>query len=361
MPCHIGVKKGDKYYMGAIFHDDGVNHYGGESLAIFGAMGSGKSTLLQYLAQYTRYLPEGSKDAMIARVLAGHPADKTEPETIVYRGRQFDIWNSLLPDQWMKSQPDFVFEPKPVYLFVHKDDPLQFTYIDNKTNKRHPLPDLPQVSRYVDAEDLFGRIRHGAINIVYEPERYQLSRYLARKLSEKKMERQRVQSEKPQGKLRRLESETKKIRDTIVPSPIFWYDFIYQTAHLKGNEFMTFIVDEFHDVAEGRSEGDMWKLADIFANRFVDIRKLNISFYLVAHDTVFVDWRIFQRIERYCWLPRCRIPPDKSPIYPAMVKHLSVGEAYFEHKLSGWGFVEFPRIKNQPPLVRVIGGREKDI
>lgn len=335
---------GAKLWQELHYHDDGILDKGGESCGVVGKMGTGKSTILLQLAQLARYIPDYSKRQLVAELMSGAKITDytTYPETVIWRGRVNDYWNCLIPKNWDRSFPNAIFNPKPLSLFVHEDDDLEFFHSDYG-GVEYSVPYLPKIQTYYNADDMISKIREGHINVIYEPQTYIIDKSLIKKLKARTLEESETTSKRPRA----------AFKD---PSPpIWWFEFIGKLIINKPVNFLTLILDEFHQIAAARSEKQMWKLIDIFANSFVDLRRNNITVIFATHQTSFVDWRIYDRLAKWIWLPGAAPTPKQSMVYIPVIAKQKLGEMIIEERLSEFGSVQFSRIPRQPPLLRVRG------
>ncbi len=345
--AQISPEIGLRQWLDLIYHDDGVISHGGVQCGIVGKMGTGKSTLMLQAAQQSRYIPDRSKKQLIQGLMSGNGANmlmKTLPETVIWRGRINDYWNCLLPSNWNRSFPDSIFNPKPVVVWMHESDELTFNYIDDHKKERE-LKSV-DVDVYSTAEDLNEGIGEyeGWINVVYEPQTYVMSEQMIKKLKSRRLEEVD-------------EADVKFTRKFLDPSPpTFWFEFFGYMIKSKPYDFVTVIIDEFHQMVQSRSAGNMWHLIDIFANNFTDLRRNNISLLFTTHQTSFVDYRIADRLAKWIWLPGAKLSGAYSMIWNnALVAQQPIGRAIIEERLQEFGQFEFTRIPKQPPLLRVGG------
>jgi len=330
------------------YHDDGVMDKGGESCGIIGKMGTGKSTIMLQLAQLSRYIPDGSKKKMVARLTFGEASItefNTYPETVVWRGRANDYWNCLIPQNWNKSFPNAVFNSKPVTLWVHEDDELTFFHADYDGQPKR-VPNLPRVNTYYNADDLISKLVDHHINVVYEPQTYIIDKSLIRKIKARTLDGDGSGSDR--------ESTPRKAFQDACP-PVFWFEFIGKIIINKPIPYLTLMIDEFHQIAVARAEKQMWKLIDIFASNFVDLRRNNITVIFATHQTTFIDWRIYDRLAKWIWIPGAYPSNKLSMVYPSVIARQKLGMAIIEERLSEFGWFKFSRIHKQPPLLRVGG------
>lgn len=327
-------KRATNLFLNMIYHDHGVYHYGGTVSGIVGMMGSGKSTLFQQISQWARYIPDASKDSLINRLLSGRTSKiRTEPETVIYRGRQYDHFSCLFPNNWMKSYPNYPYEPKPVNIYIHENDDLVFCY-KGSDGKDYEIPHIPSVKTYGNAYDLCQKMDRGAINIVYEPTKYRIPEVLIEYLEQKSMER--------------------KMRDMPVKPAVFWYELARVLLMEKADaDYYTIMIDEFHQVCPSDSQKDYWHLAAMFQEALLDFRKSNVSFFGSTHDTELVDYRIVHRIIWFIWL-KGSTPSKRSRVYAEAIAKLKKGEGWIEQIRGEYDRFEFNRIPGQPPLVHCI-------
>jgi hypothetical protein len=308
-------------------------------------MGTGKSTLMLQAAQQSRYVPDRSKKYLIQAMMSGNGHSqllKTLPETVIWRGRINDYWNCLLPSNWNRSFPDYSFHPKPVIVWMHEADELIFTYVDDHKKERE-LRNV-DVDIYSTANELNENIVEGAINVVYEPQTYTMTTEMIKKLKSRRLEEVD-------------EEDVKFTKRFLDPSPpTFWFEFFGHMIKSKPYDFVTIIIDEFHQMVQARAAGNMWHLIDIFANNFTDLRRNNISLLFTTHQTSFIDYRIADRLAKWIWLPGSKLSGAYSMIYsPGIVSRQPIGQAIIEERLQEFGKFEFSRIPKQPPLLRVKG------
>jgi len=345
----ISSKEGSNIWLNLLYHDDGVDHYGGNTCSLIGKMGSGKSTLIVQIAEYTRFCQHCSKEDYIDYMYGDpdrdfHVIPQGFEETVIWRGRKYDYWNCLIPRNWNKSFPRYAFNAKNVILHKHVDDDLSFYH--KVAGQEYNVPMLPEIYEYEKASDLFKNIEQGAINIVYEPQVYMLPPTLIKRLKAKRMESKTKEQ---------YEDESVDVDYIQVPPPVFWFEFVDHLLDKKGDEFYSLMMDEFHQVCPSNALGDMWHLIDWFAASFLDIRKNNVSLYVSTHSTTLVDWRILDRMGHFIWLPGSRTSRKNSMVYPHVITKLTKGQGIIEEAVKKFGIFNFSRINKQPPLVRVNG------
>ena len=145
---------GEELRQQVLFHDDGVAARGGVMCVVVGKRGTGKTTLEIQMAQYISHFPPDQRNRSRLETL--------HPETIIWRGRGYDYWNSFSPDYWKKYHG--WKHPKPLIVHNWVNNEYQFT-IDTDTD-RVPLSGV-KFSPYETCEELISHIVPGAINVVY--------------------------------------------------------------------------------------------------------------------------------------------------------------------------------------------------
>jgi hypothetical protein len=358
----ISKKIGLQNWQYNIFHDDGniESDGGGKSCMYLSPPGKGKSTLMAQSAQYVRTVEGDSKKKYIAALNEKKQSKEftVKPETVIWRIREFDNFNTLIPQNWQKSYPQWGVEYKPVHIFVHeKDNPLFYSYLGGEPVT--PI-NLPQFERYRDAQDIMRKLHWNAINAVLEPQTYRLSDNLIFSLQKHKMEDEAEPEplvtpggKRKKGRPKKQIDYTKKFVDPAY----FWYDLLDIAYRTNNRRHITFFIDEFHDVAEADCEGDAWKLVSILATKtYPQFRKNNVSLHLSTHQLSFVDYRIAKRIEYINWFRGARIAPNHSMInLQPLLSQLTMGDIITEECNIQFGLMHFDKIHNAPPQIYVAG------
>jgi hypothetical protein len=368
---------GSQHWQNCITHDNGqfAQDGGGKSTLLLGQPGKGKTTLLCYKAQLSRCMHHGSKipfigDIIEERDLSGY-AGKIFQETVIWRARDMDSFANVIPCNWSRSFGGSMGSIKDVYLWIHEADKQVIFYSYNHKRQEMCIDGLPAPQFYSCAEDLLARLHWGAINVVLEPQTYHLSPTLIQRLREKKMdisdeddrENERVKLRKQKGKsyvkksTRNVQTEYEKRE---VSSSYFWFDMIHVAKSQNKDRHIHFILDEVDDIFEARSEGDVWKLIEMLANDWKDLRKHNISTSLSTHEIDFIDWRILPRIDYIVWMTGARIHSRSSIKVQALVSNLPIGLFLIEQRGITFGKKTFEKIPKSQPAVRIDGLKGED-
>lgn len=333
-------------------HDDGIMNFGGISALTTGPMGCGKTTYMIETAQAVAYMPDGlSKDE--------HNKDiPLNPETVVWRGRKYDYWNSMIASNWLRSFPQS-HVARHVCVHVHKDDPLDFFELAEP--RREVDFDGVELSflEYKNAKDLYSNLVKGETNVVYEPTEYFLQNDVVEELIKQTLEDLRL------ARLKRKNRGKKKTPEDVdidadkgiqAPSSVFWYEFLETIMEIKKREeFFSIFIDEAHQVAKMNPPGELYHLGNWLANSMIDFRRNNVSLFLASHDAQLLDYRIVDRVLYFFWMPGARVYPRISRIKQPLVDTLVKGEVLPELSRQKFGKIKFGPIPYQPPVVYAEG------
>lgn len=342
-------------------HDDGMSHFGGISACTSGPMGCGKTTFLLQLAQSVGSLNNGTgKEHYTSNM-------KLTPETVIWRGRQLDYWNSLTPTNWCRSFPKTPIR-RPVCVHVFENDENKLQFFEDRVPSVEVYFDGDDLGflTYTTADNLYSNLVPGAINVVYEPTVYYLQTDIVEELVKRTLydlRLKRLQKEtKKKKKKEDADSENPEMclmhegRDVQAPSGIFWYELLEELVKRKPQkEFVSIFIDEAHQVIPMTPPGEFWHLLAWFGNSMIDFRRKNISIFFSAHDTKHLDYRVTERILYYFWMPGSRTYPRISMLDPPITRIIDKGEVIAELSNRKWGYSQFNAIPYQPPLVRVEG------
>jgi hypothetical protein len=327
-------------------HDDGVEAFGGISNMITGPMGCGKTTFMIQLSASVGSLPGGMTKEEY------HTQSVLKPETVIWRGRRYDYWNSLVPWNWKDCYP---MSPvyRPVRIHHHAGDTLSFF---ERFEEPEPIEfngNGLTLNTYQSAKDVYDNLIPGGINVVYEPNQYFLDDDVVQQITKKTLEDLRLQ---------RLKRSRKKNREdkgepVEAPSSAFWFELIeYVMKTKKQSEFYSMFIDEAHQVAPEKVPGEMWHLIGWLSNSIIDMRRNNLSLFLTTHDLKLVDYRVVDRMLYFTWMPGSRVYKRLSQINPATPRGLVKGEFIIEGvNPAQFGLGMFNPIPNQPPVVYTEG------
>lgn len=327
-------------------HDDGVEAFGGISNMITGPMGCGKTTLLLQVGASVGSLSPGmTKEEYTSQ-------NVLRPETVIWRGRRYDYWNSLLPWNWKESYP---MSPvyRPVRVHHHVNDDLGFFERYEEPEPIEFTGNGISISTYRNAQDVYDALIPGGFNIVYEPNEYFLNNDVVKQITKKTLEDLRLMRLKRSRKKNRPDSG-----DPVeAPSSAFWFELIeYIMKTKKQSEFYSMFIDEAHQVAPEKVPGEMWHLIGWLSNSIIDMRRNNLSLFLTTHDLKLVDYRVVDRMLYFTWMPGSRVYQRISQINPSTPTTLVKGEYIIEGvNPAQFGLGTFNPIPNQPPVVYTEG------
>jgi hypothetical protein len=349
----ISPKIGETIWDQMLIHDDGMLGFGGTRTLGVGGQGSGKTTLNTKFARKSFYIEGINKNDFIKSWDADHPEDwldsyakNIHPETVLWRGREFDSWNTLVPHIYNKCYPEESFI-KPLRVHVYRNNKLNFYEQNSKTSKFHEIKNL-EIAYYQKISELYNNILDGGNNIIYPPAKHYLSPRLKEILNTKqnlaKHDRRYLNPE----------------NDYLVERDIFLFElfeYIFR-SNLQGSErkWYTVIIDESHDLLRSNSPGLYYWIIDWFVDILVDTRRWNLSLVCQTHGLTLIDWRILERFSHFLWLRGCRPSASYSQVDPRVVRKLQMGQGINESISDGSiGAFEYNRIPNNVSRL-VVGG-----
>ena len=330
-------------------HDDGIMNFGGISALATGPMGCGKTTYWLQTAMSVGSLNNGKcKEDYQSNIML-------DPETVIWRGRRYDYWNSLIESNWIKSFPSSPIK-KHVCVHVHENDELDFFELSEP--RREVEFDGRELSflKYKNARDLYKHLIRGAHNVVYEPTNYFLKAEVVAELIKATLEDLRLARLKRKKKGRAKNGEGEEDEFIQAPSSTFWFEFLETVMEIKKREeFFSVFIDEAHQVVKMNPPGELFHLGNWFANSMIDFRRNNVSLFLASHDAQLLDYRIVDRTLFFFWMPGARVYPRisrvKQPLPDALVK----GEVIGEESRRRFGLIKFDAVPYQPPVVYAEG------
>jgi hypothetical protein len=347
----VNTSIGAELYTMLQLHDDGVKGYGGMRSACIGPMRAGKTTLGLITIPRFHYVENITKEAWF-KSEDPNKIDMVKPETVIYRGRKLDYWNSFTEQNFKKCFPHD--SKRQLRIFIYKDDDIKFFEENQSSGNYEQIPGL-DVYRYDQQWDLYDNLIEGGINVIYPPNEYKLSDFLKTTINEMMM-----LSEDDSDYLD-ADAEVSVIKET------FWYDLFYYLMDIEKNrdnpddtrrkiKWITFFFDEAHQIFPANEPKPFWYLIDNFAeNVLIDTGRMNITIYANIHALNLMYWKVLQRFDNLIWLVGS--VPDKkySMVDQRLTRKMWKGLFLIEEKQRRFGKMSFPRIPNQPYTVLARG------
>ena len=287
------------------------NDFGGVTAVIYGSKGSGKTTLFLTLAQTVQCYNT------VTNVL--------EFETSIWRGGDEDYWT------WLPYNRTRVF--------IHRDDIDTVSFKCDEDLSEYDRSKLPEIIVYKSNKDLYSKLLHGCINVVYEPTTYTLTDRL------KKM----IQKRGVAGD----ELFKKKEVDSI----IWWFEFIDWLRINKTLEHISVFIDEADQLLPVSPSGARWHLNLWFKDIMRALRKRNISLYLACHGYTDIDGRIRPKVMYRIYI-KGACAPSESLIWKTAPITLPQGKYYIER--DAWGWARFNKIEEQPRVLVTLKPNKDD-
>jgi len=328
-------------------HDDGQLGYGGTRVFGVGGQGSGKTTLLTKIPRMSNYIQGINKKDFVQAIKSIDATNKDQhadlakelqkyihPETCIWRGREFDTWNVLVPSIHSKCYPG---EPsRPLVVHVTKESPLEFYQMDIDTGKKSEIAGL-EIKRYSNVGELYKNFIDGGANIIYPPIRHFMSARLKDSINMK----------------RNLNENDRKYlspdEDYLVERDIFLFEifeYLYR-ANLEGNkkQWYTAIIDESHDLFRANAPDVYYWIIECMVDVIVDTRKHNLSLACMTHALNLIDYRILERASHFIWMKGAKPSGTYSAVDVRLIKKLLDGQAVNESVMDGSiGGFEFNRV-----------------
>lgn len=335
-----------------VLHDDGQLGYGGTRTFGVGGLGAAKTTLLTKIARQTYYIDGVNKNEFFDLC---KEADENElhslirkrlhPETILWRGREFDVWNVLIPSVYKELYPSD--HCKPLRVHIHKDSNLEFFHSEKEEEGLSKIEGL-DIARYKSVKELHNNMAIGGHNIIYPPSPHYMTSRLKSALN--------VRRNVSKNDKKYLSDDT----DYLVTKDIFLFEifeYLYRAnLETKDKEWYTTIIDESHDLFHSNSTDIYWHIIDCMVDVLIDTRKNNLSMAAMTHSLNLIDYRILERASHFIWLPGAKSISSYSTVDIRLVKKLLTGQGVAESMMDGkFGGITFDRIPESMERLVVKG------
>lgn len=350
----LNQKLGEEIWTDQILlHDDGLLGYGGTRTVGVGGQGSGKTTLNTKFARLSYYVEGMNKGDFIS--MCNNCSDGSEvralvkkyvhPETTLWRGREFDSWNVLVPSVFKTCYPDEMC--KPLRVHIHKRSELDFLQQNMDTLELVPIEGL-DIARYSSIAELYNNLAIGGNNIVYPPTRHFMSARLKDAINTK----------------RNMASTDRRYLspsvDYLIERDVFLFEifeYLYR-ANLESERkrWFTAIIDESHDLFRANAPDIYYWIIECMVDVLVDTRKHNLSLACMTHALNLIDYRILERASHFIWLRGAKPTGSYSMVDTRLIKKLLPGQGVNESCMDGkiGGFV-FNRVPNSLSRLVVKG------
>jgi hypothetical protein len=369
----LSQETGKRIWDQILFHDDGKIGFGGTRTFGVGGGGGGKTTLETKFARRSFNIEGVSKKDFLNSIseLEGSFSTFNEqeqdtalsdwiksfgsgihPETTLWRGREYDVWNSLLPQYTKRFYPEDVV--KPLRVHVHKHSPLTFTETDPETEETHDIKRL-DITLYENMDELVGNLIEGGNNVIYSPLRHYLSPRLKETINAKRNVTDKKNRRGYYVDRRYLAPEDKylAIKDIFL-FELFEYLF-RENSEGSSKKFYTAVIDESHDLFEANAPDTYYWVIACMVDIIIDTRKLNLSLACMTHDRTLVDYRIYKRASHVIWLPGSEVG-GKTVVDQRLVNGLITGQGVNESLMNGKiGGFTFNRLPKEIPFLTVHG------
>ena len=349
---------GAKAYQQTFITDDATcsTGAGGVQTVILGSFGTGKSTMLAEMAMLSRYMIKGSKDSYIHHIIHKGNLSKyiTAPTTVIWRARDLDLWPVMIPANW--EQRDTYITPKKMRVFVHKLDYEDVTFFAyDKDHKPIPIPNMPEIKTYSDADDLTTKLLEGGINVIVEPQKYRLSprlcsalqqaraEYVGESDAQKEDDKKDDEEDQPKRRRGRPQKVTDYSQHAVKPA-VFWFDMTNAVMQLWGNKPILFIWDEGDDFLSSASADVHWWLITIHTELQRDFRKANISTVISSHGWNLLADSVYKRATHKILLPGLKAGRNTMIKYTSTINRLPKGWMIVELSNREFGVARFWRI-----------------
>jgi len=349
----LSPEKGKTIWDEITVHDDGQLGYGGTRTFGIGGQGSGKTTLNTKFARQSYYVEGINKFDFMKSMEEATDADewmdyygkKLHHETTLWRGREFDSWNVLVPGIFETCYPhEYV---KPLRVHVHKESDFSFCEQNFDTAEITEIKNL-DVVKYRNVKEIYDNIVEGGNNIIYPPLKHYMSGRLKNSINTKRNLSMRD---------RRYMSPDE---DYLVERDVFLFEifeYMYR-VNVEGinRRWFTAIIDESHDLFRANAPDIYYWIIECMVDVLIDTRKHNLSLACMTHALNLIDYRILERSSNFLWLKGSKPSSSYSVVDSRLIAKLETGECVIESKMNGKiGGFTFNRIPNNVSRLLVKG------
>jgi hypothetical protein len=349
----LSQKRGKAIWDEMLIHDDGQLGYGGTRTFGVGGQGAGKTTLETKFARLSYYIEGVSKKDFLNSIEDSEPDDdwldeygkRIHPETTLWRGREYDSWNVLVPHIFKKCYPTEA--PKPLRVHIYNGSNLKFYEQNFDTNDITQIPNL-DVKEYGNIKEIYEHMIDGGNNIIYPPSTHYMSARLKDSINTKrnlaKADRRYMH---PEG-------------DYLVERDVFLFEifeYLYRVnVDGKHRRWFTAIIDESHDLFRAGAPDIYYWIIECMVDVLIDTRKHNLSLACMTHALNLIDYRILERASNFLWLKGSKPSSSYSTVDSRLITKLQTGQGVNESRMNGEiGGFTFNRIPNNVSRLLVKG------
>lgn len=336
-----------------LIHDDGQLGFGGTRTWGIGGQGSGKTTLETKFARLSYYIDGMSKKDFMKGVKNMEDTDdwmdeygsRIHPESTIWRGREYDSWNALVPGIFEKCYPNEAV--KPLRVHIYKNSGLEFFEQNFDTWEVTPIKNL-DVREYTTIKEIFGNMIDGGNNIIYPPTTHYMSARLKDAINTK----------------RNLSIKDRKYMhpegEYLVERDVFLFEifeYLYRVnVDGKRRRWFTAIIDESHDLFRASAPDMYYWIIECMVDVLIDTRKHNLSLACMTHALNLIDYRILERASNFLWLKGSKPSAAYSIVDARLITKLETGQGVNESRMNGViGGFTFNRIPNNVSRLVVKG------
>lgn len=349
----LSQEKGKSIWDEMLIHDDGQLGFGGTRTFGIGGQGAGKTTLETKFARLSYYIDGMNKTDFSYGMKHAEEFDdwmaefgsRVHPETTLWRGREYDSWNALVPGIFERCYPDEIVKPLRVHIYRGSD--LAFYEQNFDTAEIAPIPNL-DVREYINIKELYENIVDNGNNIIYPPAKHYMSARLKDSINTKRNLAVRDR------KYMHPEGEYLVERDVFL---FEIFEYLYRVnVDGKRRKWFTAIIDESHDLFRSNAPDIYYWIIECMVDVLIDTRKHNLSLACMTHALNLIDYRILERASNFLWLKGSKPSSAYSTVDSRLIAKLKTGQGVNESRMNGEiGGFTFNRIPNNVSRLVVKG------
>lgn len=239
--------------------------FGGTTVLICGDDTSGKLSLSITLVEAIHCIRKGET--------------VPERETVIWRGQSTDHWMIFPKDQ--------------TNIFIHKADKDIISFWSTELAK-YDHNDLPQITYYNTNKDLYSKLQHGRINVIYEPSTYIPSKKLLTTLLS-----MGIFKDTPNKIL--FEGE-------IIDTSIWWFEFINWICRRDNDgQYNSIFLNDAQKLLPDKPTGDRYFVHLFFKEIIYRARRSNTSLYMTTNNYDDIDQRVTPKTQYKIWMNGSKI------------------------------------------------------